>query len=309
MSVFCFSSRLTSGHLKNHRTPQQLCCLRPNMLVQYQSSSIIAMIVSRESQEITGSYYGLKGHPASSQRGIILNESTLIRQFSRRSGRRGCSSGAVVQRRSRVSKLRLKGLSDYHSNERVVKASRREASGPNKGYSHGISTQTRELDNSSKPNWTRAKDSPPGKNTMDKKSYSLLLRVTMQMGQVEVDEDDDEREPVEPITSPCDSVLGYWDQKASVNRGHSAHTLGAGGLGSYLTPVTWYRNRWSMQHLWWVITPTWRIARNFIFYRELQYVMFYNIILGLGKTTDNQDRFLVIHLGGVNFYGRIRGGE
>jgi hypothetical protein len=41
-----------------------------------------------------------------------------------------------------------------------------------------------------------------------KKSYSLLLQVTMQMGQVEVEEDDDEREPVEPITSPCDSVSG-----------------------------------------------------------------------------------------------------
>jgi hypothetical protein len=29
------------------------------------------------------------------------------------------------------------------------------------------------------------------------------------MGEVEVDEDDDEPEPVEPITSPCDSVLVY----------------------------------------------------------------------------------------------------
>jgi hypothetical protein len=29
------------------------------------------------------------------------------------------------------------------------------------------------------------------------------------MGDVEVDEDDDEREAVEPITSPCDCVSGY----------------------------------------------------------------------------------------------------
>ncbi len=29
------------------------------------------------------------------------------------------------------------------------------------------------------------------------------------MGEVEVDEDDDEREPVEPTSSPYDSVLGY----------------------------------------------------------------------------------------------------
>jgi hypothetical protein len=34
--------------LKNHRTPQQLCCTIPNTTVQYQSSSIVAMIVSRE---------------------------------------------------------------------------------------------------------------------------------------------------------------------------------------------------------------------------------------------------------------------
>jgi hypothetical protein len=32
----------------------------------------------------------------------------------------------------RVSKLRAKGLSDYHSSETVVEAARREASGPNK---------------------------------------------------------------------------------------------------------------------------------------------------------------------------------
>jgi hypothetical protein len=36
--------------------------------------------------KITCSYYALKGHPASSQRGIILVESTQIRSFSRRSG-------------------------------------------------------------------------------------------------------------------------------------------------------------------------------------------------------------------------------
>ncbi len=39
-------SGLTRGLLKNHRTPQQLCCLKPNTPVQYWSSSIIAMIVS-----------------------------------------------------------------------------------------------------------------------------------------------------------------------------------------------------------------------------------------------------------------------
>ncbi len=38
-----------------------------------------------------------------------------------------------------------------------------------KGYSHGISNQKRELANSSKPNQIRAKRSPPEKNTAIKK--------------------------------------------------------------------------------------------------------------------------------------------
>ncbi len=36
----------------------------------------------------------------------------------------------------------------------------------------------------------------------------LLLRVTLQMEEVEVYDDEDEWKPVEPITSPCDSVSG-----------------------------------------------------------------------------------------------------
>ncbi len=46
----------------------------------------------------------------------------MIRWFSR----------AIAQQRSRVSKLGLKGLSDYYSNEMAVGTARREASGPNK---------------------------------------------------------------------------------------------------------------------------------------------------------------------------------
>jgi hypothetical protein len=42
------------------------------------------------------------------------------------------SGRAIAQRMPRVSKLRLKGLSDYHSNEAAVKAARRGASGLNK---------------------------------------------------------------------------------------------------------------------------------------------------------------------------------
>jgi hypothetical protein len=45
--------------------------------------------------------------------------------------RQGCWFGrAVAQRRPRASKLRLKGLSDYHSNEIAVEAARWEARGP-----------------------------------------------------------------------------------------------------------------------------------------------------------------------------------
>jgi hypothetical protein len=101
----CFSSRLTIYLLKNNRTPQQLCYLILNMPVHYQSSSIIAIIVS---QVQSCSYYALKGHPASSQRGIILDESTQIRWFLRQSDGGGWSTRAIAQLRPRVSKLGFK---------------------------------------------------------------------------------------------------------------------------------------------------------------------------------------------------------
>jgi hypothetical protein len=47
--------------------------------------------------------------------------------------RGGWSGRAIAQRRPSVSKLELKGLFDYHSNEIAVKAARREAGGLNKG--------------------------------------------------------------------------------------------------------------------------------------------------------------------------------
>ncbi len=49
--------------------------------------------------------------------------------------------GRLVWKRPRVSKLGLKGLSEYLSDEIAIEAARWGASGPNKkGYSHGIST-------------------------------------------------------------------------------------------------------------------------------------------------------------------------
>jgi hypothetical protein len=67
------------------------------------------------------------------KRGIILVKSTQIKWFSRQSGIECWSSRAIVQKRPRVSKLGLKGLSDYHSIETAVETARREASMPNKG--------------------------------------------------------------------------------------------------------------------------------------------------------------------------------
>jgi hypothetical protein len=47
---------------------------------------------------------------------------------------------AIAQRRPRVSKLGLKGLSNYHSNEIAVETARWGASGPNKkGWTTALS--------------------------------------------------------------------------------------------------------------------------------------------------------------------------
>ncbi len=65
-------------------------------------------------------------------KGIILIESTQIRWFLRWSSGGSWSGRAEAQRRPRVSKLRAKGLSDYHSSETIVEAARQGASGLNK---------------------------------------------------------------------------------------------------------------------------------------------------------------------------------
>jgi hypothetical protein len=50
-----------------------------------------------------------------------------------------------------------------------------------------------ELDNSSKPNRTRTKGSPPEKHfTAIRKSYSLFLGLTLKKGVVDDDDNDDE---------------------------------------------------------------------------------------------------------------------
>ncbi len=67
----------------------------------------------------------------------------------------------------------------------------------------------RELNNSSKPNQIKAKVSPPEETPLLKKELPTLSLGDVTEGSDEVGEDDDEREPFEPITSPCDSVSGY----------------------------------------------------------------------------------------------------
>ncbi len=110
-------------------------------------------------------------------RGITLIESTQIRWFSRWSDEGGWSGRDVAQHRPRDSKLGLKGPSDCHSNEILVKAASRGASGPSKGQlSQGIYSRG-ELDNNSKPKRTKAKGNPPEKHfTASKKELLTLSR-------------------------------------------------------------------------------------------------------------------------------------
>ncbi len=65
-----------------------------------------------------------KGHSPSGQGGPPLTSPL------RSDGSQDDQVGEAAQQRQRVSKLGLKGPSDYHSNETAVKAAGRAASGP-----------------------------------------------------------------------------------------------------------------------------------------------------------------------------------
>jgi hypothetical protein len=158
---FCFSSRLFCSLFKNNRNPQQLCFCIPTTPAQYKSSSMIAIIVSREYPGDFRFLLCIQGTFCFKPRGIIFIESSQIRWFSRWSSGGGWSGRAIAQRRPRVSKLWWKGLSDYQCNEIAVKAARWEASRSNKKATiMEYLFKKREPDNSSKLNWTRA---PRGK--------------------------------------------------------------------------------------------------------------------------------------------------
>jgi hypothetical protein len=149
----------------------------PNFLyaAQYQSRSIIAMIVTR--------VVGNLRVPTKRSRdilqqakGITLIKSTQIRWFSRGSSRGGWSGKAEAQQRPRVSKLRAKRLSDSHSSEIVVEAVRRGASEPKERATLTTCLLKKgELKSSSLFDRKRAKGSLPEKSTMDKKERLLTL--------------------------------------------------------------------------------------------------------------------------------------
>jgi hypothetical protein len=122
----CFSSGLTCGLLKNHRNPKQFHFFMHNTSVQYQFSSIIAMSVS---QELLGDYK----FPTNCSKDI-LHQAKGELSWSSPLSSQGSQTGGTVGRIKRAT------LMVY-----LLKK--------------------RELDNSSKPNRTRARGRPPEKNT------------------------------------------------------------------------------------------------------------------------------------------------
>jgi hypothetical protein len=92
----------------------------------------------------------------------------------------------------------------------AVEAAGQEASGPdNRATLTKYLIKERELDNSSKPNQTKVKGSPPEKILRLRKSYSLYLRVMLQ------------RELMKSVKMMMEqhfSVLRVKHQKASLNR-------------------------------------------------------------------------------------------
>jgi hypothetical protein len=135
------------------------------------------------------------------------------------------------------------------------------------------------------------------KNTslLIRKSYSLFLGVTLKMGAADHSNDDDEWEPVEPITSPCDSVFGFSGKKL-VKQATRCLYLRGGGEGSVLTQHQSRDTEMDGQHETCNESsgrPS-TLQQISYFTATLQYTIFYNIILGLGKTPKSQDRFPVM---------------
>jgi hypothetical protein len=74
MSVSLLFQQAHSWPLENHRTPQHLCPLIPNIPVPVEFFHNCNDSFMRVAGGLRGSYYALQGHSASRQRGIILGQ-------------------------------------------------------------------------------------------------------------------------------------------------------------------------------------------------------------------------------------------
>ncbi len=120
----------------------------------------------------------------------------------------------------------------------------------------------------------------------------------LQKGVDEVGEDDGEWEPVELITSPCDNVSGCWGLSAEkpVWIGNPVPLpSGRGGGARFLTQHQSHDTEMEGQHNIRDQADPARCYKFHILQTNLQYTIFYNIILWLGKTTNFQDQFPTIH--------------
>jgi hypothetical protein len=126
----CLSSGLICGLLETHRTPSSFvasCQLQSALLVEFHNHKYSVMRAA-----------GILWVPTMRSRDILqqakwdhLDRFHSDQMFLEMIRRGGWSRRAIAQQRLRVSKLGLKGPSDYHSNEIAVEAARWGANGPN----------------------------------------------------------------------------------------------------------------------------------------------------------------------------------
>ncbi len=191
----------------NSKSPLAVLLLLANQIVQYQSKAIITRTVSchGSSWDIMSSHYVLKGHSASGQRGSPWS-SPLRSDGSR--DHQAWEAGPVEPL---LYWIRVKGTTQLPLQWGSIQGGQTgDQRAELKGYSYRGIYSRGELDNSSKPNRTRARGSR-SENTspLIRKSYSLFLWVMVKRGVADDDDNDDQWEPVEPVTRSCDSVPSY----------------------------------------------------------------------------------------------------
>ncbi len=149
----------------------------------------------------------------------------------------GWSGRAVAQQRPRISKLGLKGASDYYSNEIALEAARREARGLNKRATlTKYLLKKNELDNRSKPNWIKDERQPTRENTTSKKELLTLYLGMLQKGVDEVSENEWKWWWVRTNRANHKSMWQHFGvlrvkcQKVSLKRQPSAYTFRGGSV-------------------------------------------------------------------------------